>query len=291
MREGQRQLALKVAKSLLPPDEFDRIMGLPIANIGFGYDQFGMEKESAILAYAFVRYIYKYYFRVKSYGHENIPLEGPGLIASNHSGVLPIDAVMVAVDIAHKLEKPRYLRTVVDNFAGFLPFVNVFFYRVGQVIGARRNFLDLLRSDELVGVFPEGTKGLGKPFAQRYNLAKFNVGFIELSLQTKSPIIPTCVIGAEEQNPMIFNMKSIARMFQFPYFPVTANMMVMGLLGVLPLPVRYHIYYGEPLRFYEEYGPETVDEPETIRMLAHKVQLTVQEMIDRGLQKRTSIFG
>lgn len=286
-REGKLALASK----LIPPDEFERVMSFEIKDLGFGYDQFGMEKEASILAYAFARYLHEYWFRVESEGVGNIPLHGPALIVSNHSGTLPIDAAMTAVDIFRCMDQPRPLRAIVDNFAGFLPFVNVLFYRIGQVIGHRRNFQDLLVAGELVGVWPEGTKGLGKPFSQRYNLSRFSVGFMELSLTYRAPIVPTALVGAEEQMPMIANLKPLARLLGFPYFPVTPLFPWLGPLGMVPLPSKYHLYYGEPIRYYEEYGPETVNYPETIRMLADKVQLTIQDMVNKGLEERTSVFG
>jgi len=291
MNKSQRKKAIAIARRLLPPEEFDRMMSIEINDLGFGYDQFGMEKEMAVLAISLARYVYLYWFRVHSEGHENIPKSGSALVAPNHSGVVPIDAAMVGVDIIMKMDKPRVMRAVVDNFMGFLPWVNVFFYRVGQVVGARRNFQDLLSNGELCAVFPEGTRGVGKPFSRRYNLAKFAVGFIELSLTYKSPIIPTAIIGAEEQAPMIGNLKPLARLFNFPYFPLTPTFPLLGPLGLIPFPTKYHIYYGTPIEFYREYGPEAIDDPEIIRMLADKVQLVVQDMVNRGLEKRSSVFG
>ena len=291
MNNRQRQRALKLAKTMLPAKEFDKILSIEINDTGFGYDPFGMEKEAAVLAFAVAYNIYKYYFRVKSNDSTNIVPSGRALVVSNHSGVLPIDAAMIGVDCVVSPPRPRVMRAMVDNFMGFLPYVSTMFYRIGQVVGARRNFEDLLQSDELVAVFPEGTKGLGKPFAQRYNLVKFNVGFIELSLTHRAPIIPCAVVGCEEQAPLIYDLKPIARMLNFPYFPVTLFFPWLGPMGIVPLPVQYHIYYDKPLHFYEEYPPETVKDPETIRMLADKVQLIVQELVNRGLEERRSVFG
>jgi len=291
MNKNQREKALALARRLLPPDEYERVMSIAINDLGFGFDQFGMEKESAIIAYSLARYVHKNWFRVESEGHEYIPLKGPAILASNHSGVLPIDAVMVCADVAIKLDRPRVVRAVVDNFAGFLPWVNVFFYRVGQVVGARRNFIDLLHSGEICAVFPEGTRGIGKPFTQRYNLVKFNVRFIELSLTTKTPIIPVAVVGAEEQAPMLGNIKPLARLLGFPYFPITPLFPLLGPLGFIPLPTQYHICYGKPIEFYREYGPKTVNDPEAVRMLADKVQLVIQDMINQQLESRSSVFG
>ncbi|MCZ7581926.1 MAG: 1-acyl-sn-glycerol-3-phosphate acyltransferase [Deltaproteobacteria bacterium] len=165
------------------------------------------------------------------------------------------------------------------------------FARIGQVVGARRNFNDLLSNDELLAIFPEGTKGLGKPFSRRYQLARFNVGFIESALRYKAPIVPIAVVGAEEQLPMVGNLKPIARLFNFPYFPITPFFPLLGPIGMLPMPVQYHIYYGKPLHFYEEYSAETINEPEKVRMLAHQVQMTIQDMLIAGLDQRQSVFG
>ncbi len=291
MNKSQRKRALAIARRLLPPEDYERFLGININDTGFGFDQFGLEKETTILAMCVVQYIYKHYFRVLSDGIENVPLKGKAIIAANHSGVLPIDAAMVASDLIFKMDQPRILRSMVDNFMGFLPFVNTFFCRLGQVVGARRNFRDLLQSDEIVAVFPEGAKALGKRFTQRYQLYRFNVGFIELSLTHKAPIIPTAVIGAEEQAPLLLNIKPLARALGFPYFPITATFPWLGPIGIVPLPTQYHIHYGKPIRFFDEYPPETVKDPEKVRMLADQAQIIVQDMINNGLDARESVFG
>jgi 1-acyl-sn-glycerol-3-phosphate acyltransferase len=290
MNQRARQRARAMVKMLVPED-YDRLQRVNIHDLGFGYDPFGLEIESAMLAYAVAKYVYKYWFRVESHGVENVPLQGPVLITPNHSGVLPFDGAMLAVDLTYKMETPRVMRAVVDNFAGFLPFFNTLFYRLGQIIGARRNFEELLRNGELVTVFPEGHKGTGKPYRERYKLTKFNVGFMELSLLNKTPIVPTAVIGAEEQYPYMLDLKPLARALNFPYMPVTPLMLFLGPLGMLPLPTKYTIYYGEPLHFYREYPPETVKNPETIYALVDTVKTRVQELIDQGLRGRKGVFG
>ena len=292
MNKKQRKMAVKFVKAMLGEEEFERMFNdLQVQDIGFGYDQFGMEKESALAAYAFTKVIYEKWFRVQSYGIENVPTKGRAMITPNHSGVLPIDGAMIAVDIAKKMDPPRILRAMVDNFMGFLPYLNTVFNRIGQMVGHLRNFEVLLENNELVAVFPEGAKGTGKLFHQRYKLLPFNVGFIELSLRYKAPIIPTAVIGGEEQAPMLYDFKPLARALRFPYFPVTPLFPWLGPLGMIPMPTQYHIYYGEPLKLYEDNGPDILDDPEKVRMLAEKVQLTVQRMVDEGLKKRESVFG
>jgi len=291
MTKKERKLAMSVAAKMLDASELDRIMNFPIKANEFGFDPFGLERESAILAYIFAKFIYEKWFRVESVGHENLPAKGAGIISPNHSGVLPIDAAMVSVDIFKKIEPPRLARMVVDYFAAYLPFVNNFMVRSGQIIGHRKNFQMLLEMGELLGVFPEGHKGTGKFYWERYKLRTFNVGFVELSLLHKAPIIPTAIIGAEEQAPMIGDIKPIAKLLGFPYFPITPFFPWLGPLGMIPLPTKYYICYGEPFKLYEEYPPEAVNEPETMRTLADKVQLKVQEMLDELLKKRKTIFG
>ncbi|HDH97243.1 MAG TPA: acyltransferase family protein [Proteobacteria bacterium] len=291
MTKKERQLAMNIARKLLSPKELERVMSIPIKANQFGFDPFGLERESAILAYIAAKFLYEQWFRVESRGHENIPKEGSAIIAANHSGVIPIDGAMIAVDIVKKLDPPRLVRMVVDYFAAYLPFINTMFARSGQIIGHRKNFQMLLEQGELIGVFPEGHKGTGKLFKERYQLRTFNVGFVELSLQQKVPIIPTAVVGAEEQAPMLANLKPLAKLLGFPYFPITLTFPWLGPLGMIPFPTKYYIAYGEPFRFYEEYPPEAVDEPETMRNLADKVQLRVQEMLNEMLKKRRSIFS
>jgi len=285
MNSRLRALAWKVAERLLPEWEVERLRGIPFEDMGFGYDPFGMEKESAALAYIAAAWAYESWFRVRSAGHENIPAEGRVLITPNHSGLLPLDAMMMAVDLVKRLPKPRLMRAVVDHFVASTPFVSTFMYRAGQIIGNRSNFEKLLDREHLVAVFPEGARGTGKLFRQRYELRRFNVGFIELALRYRAPVVPAAVIGAEEQAPILYDVKPLARLLGLPYFPITPTFPLLGPLGMVPYPVRYHITYGAPFHFYEEYPPAAADEPETVRMLADKVRLRVQEMVHAGLRE------
>ena len=291
MNRSQRKAVWRLAERLLTPDEIEKARAMPFQDTGYGYDPFGLERETAMLAYLVARLVHRYWFRVESRGLENVPQQGAALLVPNHSGVIPIDAAMLAVDVLTKLPQPRVLRTVVDYFASSLPYVNVFFARAGQIIGHPKNFEDLLRHGNLVGVFPEGTRGVGKPFRERYRLRRFNVGFIELSLKHRVPIIPVAIVGAEEQAPMLGNLAPLGRLFGFPYFPITPQFPLLGPLGFVPLPVKYHITYDEPLRFYEEYPPEAANDAQILRMLADKVQVRIQETLDLMLEQRSSIFG
>ena len=290
MRHKNRARVRGLLRTLNPKD-YERFEKIKINDLGFGYDSFGLEIESAMAVFTLVQYFYEHWFRVDSYGVENIPEEGAALLTPNHSGVIPIDGAMIATDLLKKMKKPRLTRAVLYNSAGFIPFVGTFFYRSGQISGARRNFEEALRQGELVAAFPEGSKGTWKGFNDRYRLRPFNMGFMELSLIYRTPIIPTAVIGAEEQYPFMKNVEPLARMLNLPYFPVSPFFPLLGPIGMLPLPTKYSISYGEPFHFYREYGPETVRKPDVIRMLVEKVRTRIEEMLDAGLRNRKGIFG
>jgi 1-acyl-sn-glycerol-3-phosphate acyltransferase len=290
MRNRNRTRVRRLVKAFNPED-YERFLKIRIKDLGFGYDAFGLELESAMAAYTLLGFLYEYWFRVESHGVENVPEEGPVLITPNHSGIIPIDGAMIAIDLLKKLKTPRIMRAVLYNSAGFIPFLGTFFYRSGQVSGARRNFEEVLRQGELVASFPEGSKGTWKGFGDRYRLKPFNVGFVELSLIYRTPIVPTAVIGAEEQYPFMTNVEPLARIFNVPYFPFSPAFPLLGPIGMMPLPVKYTIRYGEPFHFYLEYGPDTVRSPETIRILADKVKEQIEGMLAEGLRERKGIFG
>lgn len=280
--------------SLITKEDRERFRKIKINDLGFGYDPFGMNIDSLLRAFALVKTLYSDYFRVASFGHEHIPKEGRAILVANHSGGIPIDGMMIATDLIQRLEPPRLARAVVDRFVAGLPFINTLFSRVGQVSGVRRNFEILLENEELVLVFPEGTPGIVKPFKQRYQLQTFNVGFIELHLTYRAPIIPVAVIGAEEQMPTLTASQSIGRPLGVTHVPITVNALlslVMGPLAMLPFPTKYHIYYGEPIKYFEQFGEDTIKNPDMLEALTAEVKQKLQTMLDHGCAKRQSIFN
>ena len=246
------------------------------------YDRFGFSPSALRTAFPFFYALYRFYFRVKSEGHENIPAEGPAILAANHGGLLPFDGAMGIVDILLHTDPPRLARAIVDRWAGRLPWVNVFYARVGQVVGTRENFSDLLEDGQIVLVFPEGVEGIRKLVTQRYRLQGFHVGFVEQALQTGAPIIPMAVLGSDDQAPILFDVKPLARSLGLPVAPITPTFPWLGPMGLLPYPVRYRIVYGEPLRFYERFGPEGAEDPRLVRYLANQVRRSVQLLVDRN---------
>ncbi|MCC6874217.1 MAG: acyltransferase family protein [Sandaracinaceae bacterium] len=245
---------------------------------GHGYDRLGLHPAWVEKAIAAASIFYDWYFRVESHGAEHIPTEGGVILAANHSGMLPIDGAMLCVDLLRHGSRPA--RVVADTFVPGLPFVSTFFSRVGVVGGERSTIRRLLDDGELVVVFPEGTPGIGKPYRDRYRLQEWRVGHAELALRHRVPVVPVAIIGAEEQWPQIARLPIHA--FGAPYLPIP--------LTPLPLPVKYHIWYGEPLRLYEHCPAESADDPEVAEEAAAWVKKEVAGLIAKGLEQRRGIF-
>jgi 1-acyl-sn-glycerol-3-phosphate acyltransferase len=266
---------------LLGPEERQRLSALTHLVEGeAAYDRFGFSPAAARSTFPLFYALYRLWFRVRSEGHANLPTEGPAILVANHGGLLPFDGAMVVVDTLLHTDPPRLARAIVDRWAGSLPWVNVFYARVGQVIGTRENFADLLADGQLLLVFPEGIDGIRKPITQRHRLQRFRVGFVEQALRGGTPIVPVAVVGSDDQAPILYDLKPVARALGLPVAPITPTFPWLGPLGLLPYPVGYRIVYGEPLRFHERFGPEDASDPRLIRYLAKKVRSAVQHLVD-----------
>jgi 1-acyl-sn-glycerol-3-phosphate acyltransferase len=246
------------------------------------FDRYGFSPETARLALPLFMALYRGWFRVRSKGHEHIPGEGAAVLVANHGGLLPFDAAMGILDVVLHTDPPRLLRSMVDRWAGTLPWINIFYARVGQVVGTRENFTDLLDGGQLVLVFPEGIEGIRKLVTQRYRLQSFHVGFVEHALRARAPIIPTAFIGSDDQAPILYDFKQIARRLGLPVLPITPTFPWLGPLGLLPYPVSYKIVYGEPLNYHERFGPEGAGDARLVRYLANQVRRAVQLLVDRN---------
>ncbi len=272
-----------LADRLLNPNE--RRVLASLAHLVEGdapYDRFGYSPEAMKTTFPFFHALYRLYFRVRSEGHEHILDEGPVVLAGNHGGLLPFDAAMAIIDVALHTDPPRLVRAIVDRWAGSLPWINIFYARVGQVVGTRENFAKLLDDGQLLLVFPEGIDGMRKTISHRYRLQNFRVGFIEHALRARTPIVPVAFIGSDDQSPILFDVKPLARRMGIPVAPITPTFPWLGPLGLLPYPVSYRIIYGEPLRYHERFGPEAADDSRLVRYLANQVRRTVQLLIDRN---------
>jgi len=246
----------------------------------FGVDPYGFDLDYAVAAVAPLLWLYKKYFRVQLHGVEHVPADGRVLLVANHSGQLPFDAAMIEVALLLEKDPPRVVRALVEKWVPTLPFVSTYMARCGQIVGTPENCRRLLVADEAILVFPEGVRGLNKPFRERYRLRRFGSGFVRLALESNAPIVPIGVVGAEEQAPALFDLKPLARLLAFPAFPITPTVLPF------PLPSRYHIHFGEPMRFTG--SPD--DEDAELEAKAGEVQTAVRALIERGLAERKHVF-
>ncbi|HLV61683.1 MAG TPA: lysophospholipid acyltransferase family protein [Fredinandcohnia sp.] len=256
-----------------------RLESLRLQTNPYGQDPFGMDLDTVAAALGPMLWLYEEYFRVQVRGVENVPA-GRCLLVSNHSGQLPMDGAMIAVAVFLHADPPRVVRSMVERWVPTLPYVSTFFSRLGQVVGTPENCIRLLEADETILVFPEGTRGLNKVYAKRYQLASFGQGFMRLALATGSPIVPISVIGAEEQAPALVNVEPLAKLLGIPAVPITPTLLP------IPLPSRYYITFGEPMRFEGSAN----EEDNAIEQKVQKVRQTIQSMVNEGLEERKSIF-
>ncbi len=246
----------------------------------FGVDPYGFDLDYATAAVAPMLWLYKKYFRVQLHGVERVPADGRVVLVANHSGQLPFDAAMIEVALLLEKDPPRIVRALVEKWVPTLPFISTYMARCGQVVGTPENCRRLLAADEAILVFPEGVRGLNKPFKERYRLRRFGLGFLRLALESNAPVVPIGVVGAEEQAPAILDLKPLARLLAFPAFPVTPTLLP------IPLPTRYHIHFGEPMRFTG--SPD--DEDAELEGKVSEVEAAVRALLERGLRERKHVF-
>jgi 1-acyl-sn-glycerol-3-phosphate acyltransferase len=235
--------------------------------------------------------MYHHYWRVETTGVENVPAHGRGLLVSNHAGVLPWDGAMIKTALF--TEPPhlnRHARALIAQFFFGLPWLSWFLRRTGQTVGHPDDSTRLLRRDELVLVFPEGVKGTGKPYSERYRLRRFGRGgFVQVAIRAQAPIVPISVIGSEEIYPMLGNIEPIAKLTGFPYFPLTPLFPALGLLGTLPLPSKWRIQFHEPVRT-DLIPPDGAEDANLVMTLSDQIRDTIQEGIYANLKLRKRAF-
>ena len=248
-----------------------------------GTDPFGLDVEWAKWALGVVWFLHRKYFRCEVIGVENVP-DGKVLLIANHSGQIPLDGAMIGASVFFDRDRPRIVRSMVEKWVQLQPFVAVLFTRVGQVVGVPENARRLLELGEPILVFPEGAKGISKPFSERYQMTEFGLGFMRLALETKTPIVPVAVVGAEEQYVNLANLGGVAKAVGMPTFPLIPQWFIPGFQ--LPLPTKYKIYFGEPMTF--EGDPD--DDDQVVEEKVYVVKQTIQSMLNRGLRERKGIF-
>ncbi|GAB4530194.1 MAG: lysophospholipid acyltransferase family protein [Anaerolineales bacterium] len=253
-------------------------------------DEWGLDMEFLEAVRPFFEFLYTTYWRVEVSGLENIPAEGRALLVANHSGQLPMDGAMMGLAVYKEHPANRLVRTLYADWFPTLPFVSLAFEKLGQAMANEENGIRLLENDELVAVFPEGYKGVGKLFKDRYRLARFGRGgFVRMALKTQAPIIPVAVVGAEETYISLYKSTVLAKLTGFPYFPISPTWPWLGLLGLIPLPTKWYIDFGEPTPM-DGYSPDAADNLVLVSQLTDQTRNIVQEMLYKRLAQRRSVF-
>jgi 1-acyl-sn-glycerol-3-phosphate acyltransferase len=252
-------------------------------------DEYGFDAEiTERFFYAAIRPIAQKWFRVEVRGAENIPADGGALVVSNHSGTVPVDGLVTGVSIHD--HTGRHLRPLGADLVFRLPIVGELARKGGATLACNEDAERMLRGGELVGVWPEGFKGIGKPYSDRYKLQRFGRGgFVSAALRTGVPIIPTAVVGAEEIYPLVGNLPSLARLLGVPYIPITPFFPLLGPLGLVPLPSKWLIEFGEPIRT-DTYDDGAADDPMLVFNVTDQVRETIQQTLYSLLMQRRSVF-
>ena len=298
---AERFIAAARARGKVPPgllplpsalrdllDEVDeRIARIPTSLNEYGYDSFGFSPKTARAMMPLQGLVYRHWLRVETHGIERVP-EGRLLVIANHAGnTFAWDGAMLGAALFFECEPPRMVRGMGEYYLPTIPFFSVAMHRIGSVVGTPENCTQLLHQDEVIMAFPEGQRGFVKKFSHRYELQRFGLGFMRLALETDTPILPVGIVGSEEQSPGLANVKSLGRLIGSPAFPITPLFPWLGLAGFLPLPVKFRIHFGKPIRFE---GDPTEDDA-SIEKKVDVVKSDIRELISEGLAARKGWFS
>ncbi|MFT4086800.1 MAG: lysophospholipid acyltransferase family protein [Gordonia sp. (in: high G+C Gram-positive bacteria)] len=276
-----------VADSLIATSGFirERVTG------DYTVDDFGFDPHfTESVWFPAIRPVYQKWFRVEVSGIENIPAEGAALLVANHAGAVPVDALITSLAVRDNHPNQRYLRPLAADMAFEAPVVGDLARRIGATLACNDDAEALLRRGELTAVWPEGYKGIGKPYRDRYKLQRFGRGgFVTTALRTKAPIIPVSIVGSEEIYPIIADLKPVARALGLPYFPITPLFPLLGPIGLVPLPSKWHIHFGRPIDT-SGYDAAAADDPMVVFDLTDHVREEIQQTLFRMLSRRGSVY-
>ena len=254
----------------------------------FEVDEFGFDPQITEILTGAVEPLAEKWFRLEVRGIENIPPEGGALLVANHSGTVPIDGIITGYAV--KKYSGRNIRPLGADLVFALPFIGQLARKVGATLACTADAERLLTGGELAAVWPEGFKGIGKPFSERYKLQRFGRGgFVSSAMRAQVPIVPVSIVGAEEIYPLVGNVPSLARLLGVPYIPITPFFPLLGPLGLIPLPSKWIIEFGEPIPT-DELGPSAADDPMLVFNLTDQVRETIQQTLYRLLMQRRSVF-
>jgi 1-acyl-sn-glycerol-3-phosphate acyltransferase len=253
-------------------DVAERVNRLDLQFNRYGLDPLGISREHLSAFYSLLAPFYRRYFRVRAVGLEHVPDRGRAMLVGNHSGGLPVDGGMVLASLILDKDPPRHAHGMVEKFVYWWPFVSTWFSRIGQLTGLPEHALRILEDDRLLLVFPEGVRGTGKLYKDRYKLERFGTGFIRLALKTRAPIVPFAFVGGEEAIPTVIHLNSLARLVRAPYWPVPKQILP------IPLPVHCEVHYGAPL-YFDGDGTEADD---LIEEMVDRVKERIASLIEQG---------
>jgi 1-acyl-sn-glycerol-3-phosphate acyltransferase len=280
-----------------PGDVWDRRVATALAFLrrrlsgDYQVDEFGFDPElTEAVFHPLLRRLYRGWFRTEVTGVEHVPAEGAGLVVGNHSGTVALDALVLSAVLHDHHSAHRYLRLLGADLVFRVPVMSEIARKTGATVACHPDAERLLRSGELVGVFPEGFKGVGKRYADRYKLQRFGRGgFVAAALRTGTPIVPVAIVGAEEIYPMLADIKPLARLLKLPYFPVTPTFPWLGPLGLVPLPSKWLIEFCPPVP--TAHLTDSADDPLVVFNLADQVRETIQQTLYSLLERRPDPFG
>ncbi len=265
----------------------ERIARLPTRLNEYGFDSFGYDPRYSRPAALAAALLYRYWLRVETHGIDRVP-EGRVLLIGNHGGnTFAYDGAMLGMAMLLEAEPPRIVRGMAEYYLPQIPFFSVLMHRIGSVVGTPENCVQLLERGEAIMVFPEGSRGFVKPYSKAYRLQRFGLGFMRLALETDTPIVPVGIVGSEEQSPALADVKWLGRLVGSPAFPITPTFPWLGLGGFVPLPVKFRIHFGEPMRF----EGDAHEEDARIEKQVDQVKRAIHALVRKGLAERRSWFS
>jgi len=264
----------------------ERLARIPTRLNEYGYDDFGARPAVARRMLLPTALLYRHWLRVETHGIHRVP-EGRVLLIGNHAGNnFAYDGAMLAMAMLLEAEPPRLVRGMVEYALLRMPFFSTLLHRAGSVVGTPENCIQLLEHDEAVMVFPEGARGFVKTYRKRYQLQPFGLGFLRMALETQTPIVPVGIVGSEEQAPGLVSLEWLGRRFGVPAVPITPTFPWLGPLGLVPLPVKFRIRFGRPLRFEGDASAEDA----RIQQQVDEVRAAIQALVQEGLAARKGWF-
>ncbi|HKU37724.1 MAG TPA: lysophospholipid acyltransferase family protein [Polyangiales bacterium] len=290
VRESSRLMARLEAADLQPPQHdslLRKLVRLGVRNRSDQVDDFGMDPAYDESVRPFFERLCNDWFRTQVDGMQHIPSDGRALLVCNHSGALPWDGIMLRTALRLHHASRRELRWLVEDHVFHAPFLGTFVNRIGAVRACQENAERLLEREQLVAVFPEGIKGIAKPFSERYKLQRFGRGgYVKLALRTGAPVIPVAIVGAEEAHPLLYKVNAFARSVGLPFIPVTPTFPWLGPLGIAPLPSRWRIAIGPPVREIARHEAEAANDEVLVHELNECVRASVRALLEDALRRR-----